>query len=106
MPCLADFLRFSGIFQVEQRDFRNGNDPCIIKFGNPFHVMPCASHAGPQRLDVVTVVCANRKYAILKLEHAMQRVGAPGKASKVRPIQYKYFSPVHRFQHLIASFFN
>ena len=37
-----------------------------------------------ERLDVVTVVCANRKYAILKLEHAMQRVGAPGKASKAR----------------------
>ena len=53
MPCLADFLRFSGIFQIEQRDFRDRHDPCIIKFGNPFHVMPCASHAGPQRLDVV-----------------------------------------------------
>jgi acetolactate synthase-1/2/3 large subunit len=31
-----------------------------------------------ERLDVVTVVCSNRVYAILKLELAMQRVGAPG----------------------------
>ena len=31
-----------------------------------------------ERLDVVTVVCSNRVYAILKLELAMQRVGTPG----------------------------
>ena len=30
-----------------------------------------------ERLDVVTVVCANATYAILKLELAMQRVGPP-----------------------------
>ena len=35
-----------------------------------------------ERLDVVTVVCANAKYAILKLELAMQRVGRPGDASR------------------------
>ena len=35
-----------------------------------------------ERLDVVTVVCANATYAILKLELAMQRVGAPGDASR------------------------
>lgn len=36
-----------------------------------------------ERLDVVTVVCANATYAILKLELAMQRVGPPGDASRV-----------------------
>lgn len=35
-----------------------------------------------ERLDVVTVVCSNRVYAILKLELAMQRVGAPGAATR------------------------
>ena len=35
-----------------------------------------------ERLDVVTVVCSNRAYAILKLELAMQRVGAPGLATR------------------------
>ena len=48
-----------------------------------------------ERLDVVTVVCANRKYAILKLEHAMQRVGAPGKASKARSSTVLYPNVFH-----------
>ena len=35
-----------------------------------------------ERLKVVTVVCANRAYQILKIEMAMQRIGPPGFASK------------------------
>ena len=35
-----------------------------------------------ERLDVVTVICSNRAYAILKLELAMQGVGTPGKATQ------------------------
>ena len=35
-----------------------------------------------ERLDVVTIVCSNAKYAILKLELALQKVGVPGSASR------------------------
>lgn len=44
----------------------------------PTHV-PCPRpyRQASENLDVVTIVCANRKYNILRLEIAMQGVGAP-----------------------------
>ena len=35
-----------------------------------------------EQLDVVTVICANSSYNILKLELALQRVGGGGKAAR------------------------
>ena len=47
MARFTDLLRLRGVFQVEQRNLGHGHDTGAEKLGDPFHVVPCPSNAGP-----------------------------------------------------------